>query len=217
MLDRPDAAMFFNGFAEHFNTIYDGRRNAFMRWMDVVFRKDMFVRFRLTFEEMEVLRGKTLLDIGCGSGPYVAEALHRGASWVTAVDPAPNMLTLLARRLAADGLQDRCRIIEGAFPEVQLHAHDHVIVMGVLDYICDAGSFLAALRPLVGQSAVVSFPSRHWFRTPIRQTRYRLKRCPVYFYTNQQIRELSRAAGFQQVHIHKIPGAGMDYHVCLKP
>jgi cyclopropane fatty-acyl-phospholipid synthase-like methyltransferase len=209
-----DAAGFFNNFAEAFDTLYDGKRNAVMRWVDRQFRSDMFVRFALTFEVLGDLTGRTVLDVGCGSGPYVVEALRRGARSVTGVDPAPNMLALTRERTRAAGFSERCALVAGSFPMV-LVPHDHAIVMGVMDYIEDAAGFLAALHPLVQRTAAVSFPSRHWFRTPIRQFRYRLRRCPVYFYDEGEIRRLALSAGFSGAQIQKIPGAGMDFHVCL--
>src|SRR5262245_14446589 len=213
---KHDAARFFDNFAEAFDTIYDGKRNGVMRWVDQRFRSDMFIRFALTFEVIGRLSGKTVLDIGCGSGPYVVEALKREASWVTAVDPAPHMLALTRERLNAERLAARCSMVEGLFPDLQLNEHDHAIVMGVMDYVADPKAFLAALAPLVRASAVVSFPSTHWFRTPFRKFRYRVRRCPVYFYDEARIRVLCSAAGFKKVDIRKISGAGMDYHVCLK-
>jgi ubiquinone/menaquinone biosynthesis C-methylase UbiE len=217
MHSERDAAKFFDGFAEAFDTLYTNKRSFFMRWMDRRFRSDMFVRFALSFEVLGELKGKTVLDIGCGSGPYVLEALNRGASHVTAVDPAPSMLALVRERLARSGLTDRCSLVRGSFPSINLKAHDHAIIMGVMDYIADASTFLAALPPLVKVSAVVSFPSKHWFRTPFRAFRYYLRRCPVFFYDESEIRALCAAAGFGEIKIQKIPGAGMDYHVCLKP
>jgi SAM-dependent methyltransferase len=211
-----DAARFFNSFAETFDTLYDGKRNAVTRWLDARFRRDMFVRFALTFEALGDLTGRTVLDVGCGSGPYVVEALKRGARLVTAVDPAPNMLALTRGRLARAGLSERCRLVSGLFPIVALEPHDHAIVMGVMDYISDAGGFLAALRPVVRETATISFPSRHWFRTPLRTARYRLRRCPVFFYTEGDIRRLATGAGFSEATVRKIPGAGMDFHVCLR-
>jgi ubiquinone/menaquinone biosynthesis C-methylase UbiE len=217
MSSGSDAAKFFDNFAEAFDTIYDGKRNFFMRWVDRQFRSDMFIRFALSFATLGDLSGKTVLDVGCGSGPYVVEALKRGAQSVTAVDPAPTMLALVRERLKAAGFTGQCTLVEGAFPGIQVQPHDYAIVMGVMDYIQDAPAFLSALRPLVKEAAVVSFPSKHWFRTPIRKFRYRLRRCPVYFYDEPGIRQLGLAAGFRTVKIQKIPGAGMDYHVCLRP
>src|SRR5262245_24703647 len=127
-----DAAKFFDSFAEAFDTIYDRKRNFLLRSLDRRFRSDMFVRFALTFQVLGQLNGKTVLDIGCGSGPYVAEALNRGSRWVTAVDPAPNMLALVRKRLAGTRAPDRCSLVGGSFPGVTLKTHDHAIVMGVM-------------------------------------------------------------------------------------
>ena len=217
MCPESKVAKFFDSFAGEFDTLYDGKRNSLMQWIDRTFRGDMFVRFTLTFRVLGDLTGRDVLDIGCGSGPYVVEALARGASSVTAIDPAPNMLALVRERLGKNGLMNRCSLVKGSFPEVDVRAHDYVIVMGVMDYVADPRTFLAAIFPLVKCVAVVSFPSKHWLRTPFRRFRYRLRRCPVYFYDESEIRRLCAAAGFGKIVIKKIPGAGMDYHVCLKP
>ena len=214
---QSDAARFFDSFADAFDSLYDSKRNFFMRWLDRTFRSDMFMRFALSFESFGDLTGKTVLDIGCGSGPYVVEALKRGAERVTAVDPAPGMLALVRKRLDQAGLAERCSLVEASFPGVNLKPHDHAIIMGVMDYVADAQTFLDELRPLVTVSAVLSFPSKHRLRTPLRKIRYRLRRCPVYFYDQAQINHLCSTAGFRTVNIYKIPGAGMDYHVCVKP
>jgi ubiquinone/menaquinone biosynthesis C-methylase UbiE len=218
MTHEPNAATFFNGFAETFDTIYDQKRNLLMRWIDCTFRSDMFIRYALTFQAMEQIKGCSILDIGCGSGPYIVEALKRGADRVTGIDPAPNMLSLVRHRLEQSAIRkDRCVLIEGLFPGVSVEPHDYAIVMGVMDYVPDAEAFIRALKPIVTRLAVLSFPSQHWFRTPFRRMRYRMRRCPVYFYDEGHIRELCLTAGFNDVHISKIPGAGMDYHVCVRP
>src|SRR5688572_18388040 len=93
-----DAARFFDRFAEKFDTLYDGRRGPLLRWLDRRFRSDMFVRYALTFEAFGDLKGAEVLDVGCGSGPYVVEAFQRGAARVTAVDPAEGMLELVAAK-----------------------------------------------------------------------------------------------------------------------
>jgi ubiquinone/menaquinone biosynthesis C-methylase UbiE len=216
-LPDTQAAKFFDSFANVFDTFYDERRSPFMRWVDQHFRSDMLIRFVRTFEALGNLTGRTVVDIGCGSGPYVVEALNRGAKLVTAVDPAPQMLTLAKKRLDVAGLADRCALVEGSFPSVKLASHDHAIVMGVMDYVPDPVAFLTALKGLVKESAVLSFPSHHWFRGPLRLFRYRMRHCPLYLYNENQVRGLCESAGFRGINIWKIPGAGMDYHVCLKP
>jgi len=214
---ESDAAVFFDRFADRFDTLYDGQRNGFMRWVDRHLRSDMFVRFAWTFERMGPLEGKRVVDIGCGSGPYIVEAVRRGAAHVTGVDPAQGMLKLARERLRTAGVQDRTSLVEGLFPDIAVEPHDHAIVMGVFDYLNDPGVFLRSLCTCVRESAQVSFPSRHWFRTPVRRARYRLRNCPVFFFDPQRIEVLAREAGFRTIEIREIPGAGMDYHVCLRP
>lgn len=217
MTDSTQAGKFFDRFAEAFDTIYGGKRSRWMQVIDRTFRGDMYVRFQRTFELFGNLEGKAVLDIGCGSGVYAMEALRRGAAHVGALDPAPAMLELLRARLRDACLENRCSLIPGAFPAPDLKPADHAIVMGVMDYVQDAEAFVRALRPLVRESAAVSFPGKHWLRTPLREFRYALRKCPIYFYDEPQILALCRRAGFAQVAVYKIPGAGLDFHVGLRP
>lgn len=208
---------FFHGFADVFDTFYDGKRSPLMQWIDRRFRSDMFERYRLTFERLGDLTGKTGIDVGCGSGPYLCDALRRGAKEMCALDPAPRMLELTRERAAKQGMGEKVVYYEGYFPSVRPQGtYDFAIVMGVLDYIEDSTAFLRALKEVVTDRAVISFPSKHWFRTPIRKVRYNLRKCPVWFYNESDIRKSATAAGWPTIDIKKIPGAGMDYHVLLK-
>ncbi|MEA2338596.1 MAG: hypothetical protein QOE82_2603 [Thermoanaerobaculia bacterium] len=214
------SSQFFHEFADRFDTIYDEKRNWFMRWVDREFRSDMFGRFAKTFELFGDLKGKRVLDIGCGSGPYTLEALHRNAAHVTALDPAERMLELTEQRLSAAGMLDRASLVLGAFPDASEKLggqHDFAMVMGVMDYIADSPAFLRSLRTLVTTGAALSFPSSHWFRSPLRKVRYRLRRCPVYFYDDTSIRRLLTDAGFRKIELIKLPGAGMDYVAWAQP
>lgn len=217
-MESRTAGAFFDGFADTFDTIYEGKRSPFMQWIDRRFRSDLLERYRLSWDRLGNLSGRCGLDVGCGSGPYVVEALRRGAANIIAVDPAPRMLDLTRRRVEKAGCADRVTLLEGYFPQTRPSRKcDFALVMGVMDYVADAADFLRGLREVVDGPAVISFPSRHWFRTPIRRIRYRLRRCPLHFYDEDRIRSLASTAGFSEPSIFKIPGAGMDYHVCLCP
>ncbi|MBI4500124.1 MAG: methyltransferase domain-containing protein [Gemmatimonadetes bacterium] len=216
MSSEQDVAHFFDDFSKTFDTFYENQRGALLRWVDHRFRSDMYIRFARTFEAFGDLRNRTVVDIGCGSGIYTLEALRRGATQVTAIDPAPGMLALVRERVEREGFAAGTEIREGFFP-MKVPPHDFAIVMGVMDYIADPLKFLEGLRSVVTDCAAVSFSSRHWFRTPFRKVRYRIRNCPVFFYTEDSIRAMSQSAGFSHIQIYKISGAGMDYHVCLKP
>lgn len=203
---------YFDKAAVTFDTFYDHKRSLFMQWVDKKFRSDVFKRYGLTFATIEPLKDRTVLDIGCGSGPYVVESARRGAKRVVGLDMAPGMLELASQRATAAGVADKCEFVLGTFPQdAPKEIFDCAVVMGVMDYIAEPSVFLSTLAQQVRCCAVLSFPSRHWFRTPLRKVRYWLKKCPVYFYDYAQVEGLSKDAGFSSSKIEKIAGAGMDY------
>jgi len=208
---------FFRGFADAFDRLCERKRRSLIQWFDRRFRFEMFERYRLTFERLGDLTGKTGIDIGCGSGPYVCEALGRGAKSVVAIDTSLRMLELARERAKKLNVADRADFYLGNFPAFRPHgSFDFAIVMGVLDYTEHPATFLRGLREIVTGAAVLSFPSRHWLRTPIRKVRYRRHRCPLWFYDESDIRHYATEAGWPKIDIQKIPGAGMDYHVLLQ-
>ena len=205
---------YFDRAAVTFDTFYDHKRTKFMQWVDKKFRSDVFDRYYRTFETLEPLTDKTVLDIGCGSGPYIIEVARRGSSKVVGLDMAQGMLDLAKQRAEAAGCIERCQFVLGMFPQdVPQEKFNYAIVMGVMDYIEDAVTFIQGVREVVSFGAVLSFPSTHWFRTPLRKVRYYLRNCPVYFYTNVKISQLMQKVGIEKYQIVKIPGAGMDYVV----
>lgn len=203
---------YFDQASATFDTFYNDQRGAFMRWVDHRFRKDMYVRFDSTLEEIGNPDGKSILDIGCGSGPYSVECARRGAKRVLGLDLADGMLRIAQQRARDLNVEEKCEFRQGTFPnDAPDEMFDHCIVMGVMDYIPDPREFLGAVLKCTKRTAILSFPSVHWFRAPLRKVRYKLKRCPLYLYREAQIRECMNAVGFHDISVEKISGAGMDY------
>ena len=215
-----DVRRFFSAFAAQWDSLYGGRRNVFWRAFDHAFRRDVSERYQLTFEQLDMdLTGTTVLDIGCGSGIYCLEAVRRGAARVVGIDIADDMIALARERCAQEGRGDVCEFVIGEFPPKRAIPHlsmtcDYAIVMGVMDYVPDANAFVAALRPLVRRSAIISFPGRHWLRGPLRQYRYRaLGRCAVYNYDQASVVAACTGAGFRKVQVKRLPHSGICYIV----
>lgn len=218
--EGDDVRRFFSGFAEQWDSLYGGRRNAFWRAFDHAFRRDIYERYELTFERLGMdLSGASVLDIGCGSGVYCVEAARRGASRVVGVDIAEDMVALARERAVTEPRGDICEFVVSAFPPVSAlpvfaDRYDFVVVMGVMDYVADAARFLAALRPLVRRYAVLSFPGRHWLRGPLRRYRYRmLGRCEVHNYGQRPLVEVCTRAGFRTVSVNRLDHSGICYFV----
>ncbi len=87
------------------------------------------------------LRGKRILDVGCGGG-ILCESLARLGAEMVGIDPAPNNIVVAARHAAANGLaiDYRCTTIE----EVAQGGDrfDAVLVMEVVEHVKDVGGFL---------------------------------------------------------------------------
>src|SRR5689334_2485912 len=168
---------YFDRAADDFDTIYDGK-GRLGRWIDHHFRQDMYERYRLTFEACGNVQGKTALDIGCGSGRYCLEFAKRGARQIVGLDFAPHMLDLAGQLLREYALHDRCQFVAGDFMQVEFNQRfDICLAIGVFDYIAQPRPFLEKMRSLAQRHVIMSFPSKSPIRTPIRQARYRIKRC----------------------------------------
>jgi 2-polyprenyl-3-methyl-5-hydroxy-6-metoxy-1,4-benzoquinol methylase len=208
---------FFTDFAETWDTLYGGRRGAVAQFLDARFRRDIYERYEHTFAALrDVLRGKSVLDIGCGSGIYCAEAARLGANRVVGLDVSSGMVDLARQRYAGNNEDSVCEFICAPFPprDALRETFDYGIVMGVMDYVADPVPFLTALRQHVRDFAILSFPGRHWLREPVRRARYRLLgRCEIYGYDEAQIREACRVAGFGRVDIVVLPHSGICYIV----
>ena len=211
---------FFSDSAETWDALYGGRRNAFWRFVDRKFRRDIYARYQLTFQRLGTnLRGKTVLDIGCGSGVYCIEAARRGAAKVVGIDISENMIALARARSQELGYEDICEFVCTKFPpdrpvEALQRTVDFGIVMGVMDYVPNPVMFLKCARLLITQFVVLSFPGRHWLREPIRRYRYKLLgRCAVYAYEEQSIRDACAQADFRRVNIQRLDHSGICYVV----
>ena len=124
------------------------------------------------------------------------------------------MIALCNAQRQESGLEKTTKFVCAGFPpavqvpELQ-RKFDAAIVMGVMDYVPDPVAFLAALRERVSRFALLSFPGGEWPRWQIRRWRYKLlRRCAVFNYSDAQIRDYCRRAGFSTVDIKYIRYAG---------
>lgn len=207
-----DVQTYFERAADSFDRLYtEDRQSPFMRWVNRHFRSDIAERFLRTLALADKIRPASVLDVGCGSGRYLEALARHGVRQLVGVDLSSPMLDL-ARQATKDvdaaSIDLRC----GDYMDIEFdEAVDMSVVMGVFDYVDEPEKMLQRLRKDSRRAVIASFPSKHWFRTPVRKLRYRIKRCPLYFYDPESIRELGKRAGFASVDIEKINGAGMDY------
>lgn len=198
--NMPQVARFWNQIATEFDAIYTGdNKSAFSRKMDQVFRKDIYQRFDWVMEKSGNVNGRTICDIGCGSGRFVSELARRGAEHVTGVDVAPNMLELSRNLVAKDGVADKCDFVLADVLDWKTdRTFDETIAIGFWDYIQDPPERLRIIRAMTKHTFLSAWPRFWTWRMPVRKVRLQyIGGCPVYFFRKPQVVKLIEDAGFQ--------------------
>ena len=106
------------------------------------------------------LRGKRLLDAGCGTGSLAVEAARRGAD-VLAVDLSPTLLDLARERLPS-GLSGSVQFQPGDMLDPSFGRFDHVVAMDSLIHYPDRemADAVAALASHASVSLLFTFAPR---------------------------------------------------------
>ena len=96
-----------------------------------------------TINNLINVNNRVVLDIGCGSGIYIKNALENNSKFVCGIDPAENMLKLTKARLSKWKINQNYKLIFGNFPDVKIKTNfNFIIVMGVMDYIPNPEIFI---------------------------------------------------------------------------
>src|SRR5215218_3957758 len=193
--------------ARSFDAIYRLERSPFWRWVNTTFRKAVFERYDITFDQAGDVTDKTILDVGCGSGVYAVDFARRGARRVVGVDFSDKMLELASQEAEQHGVVDRCRFIRADFLELNLkETFDVSIAMGVFDYIPDQVTLLRKMVALTTGKVIASFPGHSRLREPARRLRYKLAgKGDIYLYSQDDVERIATEAGLRDREIIRIP------------
>ena len=196
--------------AESFDAIYRLERSPFWRWVNTTFRKAVFERYTITFEQAGDVAGKKILDVGCGSGVYSVDFARRGAGRVVGVDFSENMLKLAKQEAERHQVTDMCEFIQADFLEIELEEKfDISIAMGVFDYVPDQVAFLRKMVALTTDKVIVAFPSHSLLREPARRLRYKLAgKGDIYLYGEDDVERIATDAGLREKGIIRIASSG---------
>lgn len=205
----------FHQDARRFDAIYEEQKGPVSRFIDNVWRGVVRRRFELTLRSLEPLEGKTVLDVGCGSGRYCIAFAARGASRVVGVDFAPAMIEIANDLSARAGVADRCEYRVGGFPEaVPDGPFDYSTALGFFDYVPDPGAMVKAMRERTRSTMIMSFPKSTEWRVPLRRLRFRVAGCPLFLYSERRTRDILAEAGIDR--FDWIP-LDRDYIVVARP
>jgi SAM-dependent methyltransferase len=161
-------------------------------------RPGLLRRRELAIDVVREYSTPRVLDVGGGSGRVGELALEAGAREYIDLDLAEEMLELAKKRLARFG--DRVKLVRGDFLSAPVDGpFDVVLALGYFDYQDDADRHVRRMRELCSGSVVASFPRWNWLKGPVRKLRYEvIGNCPIYDYTQRELRFLFGAAGFDR-------------------
>jgi len=97
-------ASFFDAYAKDFNAIYGNENTLVNGVVNRLFRKSMMLRYEKSLAGCQPIKGKTVIDIGCGPGHYAVALAAQGALRVLGVDFAPGMIEIAGKRAARAGV-----------------------------------------------------------------------------------------------------------------
>lgn len=189
---------FFDHRARKFHRIYE-TTPIIERTFNRVLRRAMYARSEVLVEEVRRLPSPTLLDVGSGTGVNTFAALKAGASNALGLDLAATMVSMAKQGAQEEGLTDRCQFDEGDFMELPEDRHfDVVAALGVFDYVRESDVFLRKMCRVANRTVVASFPGRG-FRGQFRRIRYEAQNCPLFLFTEDDVRSWASAEGFSDI------------------
>jgi ubiquinone/menaquinone biosynthesis C-methylase UbiE len=189
-LKNEDVKNYFDKVPKEWDTLYS-HENKLVFFFNQLFRKALYERYEFTFQHCGEISGARVLDIGCGTGRYSIEFAKRGAAKVVGLDFAPQMLDFSRQKAKEVGVADKCEFIEGDFLSQNFREQfDIVVAIGFFDYIQDPSIYFKKIASLTRHRFLATFPADSLIMGTQRKIRYALKRCPLYFYTSEQLKKL---------------------------
>lgn len=207
---------YWNEYANRYSRIYSNKKSGLERWVDHLLRKNLKQRFNLTFCFLDNLKGKSLLDVGCGTGLYLVQALRHGASQVTGLDPSIKMLDIARKALnEAFPDSDRWCLIKGCIEEFNTKQRfDVIIAIGVFDYLESPEVPLNRLRASNNEVVICSFPHPYAWRVPFRWLWLRFRGLKPRLFTLRKIKELMNKTGLRTLELRRL---GPIYWIAAEP
>jgi len=202
---NPGAIDYFHRRIQDFDDIYAEDKSGVLAFLNKTVRASVLIRFNLAFDLLGDLKGKSILDIGCGSGRYMFESLKREATFATGLDAAVGALDL-ARNVAREfNVSERVEFINTDFMDYKTESKfDVIFAVGYFDYIFDPLTHLKKMIDLSDGIVYASFPKLWSILSAIRKIRLWLNGCPVRYYTKRKIVKLVKETGCDNFEIKTI-------------
>ncbi len=217
MKDAPKnqgAIDYFHRRIKDFDDIYREDKKGLLYFLNKTIRASVRIRFKLAFDILGDLSGKSVLDIGCGSGRYMFKSVEKNASPVLGIDAAEGAI-VEAKKIASElGVEDRLEFIVNDFMDIDFNRKfDVLFAVGYFDYIFNSEDHLRKMLELSDGIIYASFPKLWSPLAWIRKIRLALNGCSVKYYTKPGIKKLMKKIGASNYELKPI---FRDYILIIK-
>jgi 2-polyprenyl-3-methyl-5-hydroxy-6-metoxy-1,4-benzoquinol methylase len=219
-VDDEKVKKYFDRTAAEFDGIYEHEGTPINKIAHRVFRRAMFERIPISVQESRPLQGKSVLDIGCGSG-RLSFLLAKEGAMVTGIDYADSMIELAKKyqqqQKAVDNIEFICCDFMSDFPVDK--KYEISIALGVFDYIKDPMPLLMKVKKMSTIKIIASYPAKYAFQSPLRKIWLSRRNCPVFFYTKRQLKKIYSDLGMGKIKIITLPQEALlpDVYLVVSP
>lgn len=205
----------FDRLAPRYARLYDPHRSNVRAFVDRMVFNEVYHSYSFAFNQTKPIKGKRVLDVGCGPGRYVIEAARRGAQQVIGVDLSGEMLKIAETHAEEQGVKERCKFFKTDFLKHQFSMHfDVTFAIGLLEYTENPTAILRKIFRLTGDQAIFTFMGARNRRAFLKRFNLFQEDCPTYNYDEERIIDLLGIAGFE---ILEMQQKGPLYMVSTRP
>lgn len=206
-MEQNKVKSYFEDIAQEFDNIYDNEGTAITKITNKLFRKSLYERMPIALEECGDIENKTIIDIGCGSGRLCYILAKENAFKVTGVDYSQQMIDIAKDFVSKKGFQEKIDLqCIDFFTKFETdNQFDISIALGVFDYLQNPKKFLLKMKSVTKEKIIASYPAKYAFQAPIRRVWLYSRKCPVFFYTESQLKNLYEGIGLKEIKIIKTP------------
>jgi ubiquinone/menaquinone biosynthesis C-methylase UbiE len=200
--DVAAATRYFSSFALDYHRAFEGTGENFLhRTLNRLFRRKTFeLRTRVVEDVLahHGLQGKTVLDVGCGSGEISLIAARLGAKSVTGIDIVPEMIALAKSQAASSPWPERFEFAVRDAVHDPLPQSDVTLIVAVIEYYADIGDFLTRVARGTGELLIIVDTRGPLWRRMLRYGLARYKHFNLYYHPADEVAGTVTASGFRE-------------------
>jgi SAM-dependent methyltransferase len=200
--DVAAATRYFSSFALDYHRAFEGTGDSLLhRTLNRLFRRKTFqLRTRVVDEILSNhgLRGKTVLDLGCGSGEISLIAARLGAKSVTGFDIVPDMIAMARQQAATSPWPDRFEFAVRDVTHDPLPRADVTLIVAVIEYYARIDELLARIAAGTGDLLIVVDTRGPLWRRLLRYGLARYKGFNLYYHPADDVARILSAAGLTE-------------------